>query len=173
MRRRSDSSPVMAGNTAPVENPARWLRGIALDLLARREHSVQELREKLLSKTGEDHASLVPDVINALENERLVSDERFAAVFVRYRAGKGYGPQVIRQELRQRGVMAELVAEAIESGEQDWFELARQACRKRFGSRPPKDWPETAKRLRFLQYRGFSGEQARQATGADACSDDD
>ena len=38
---------------------------------------------------------------------------------------------------------------------------------RRFGADLPDTWPEKAKQARFLQYRGFSGDQIRAALGPD------
>lgn len=35
-----------------------------------------------------------------------------------------------------------------------WSEVAQQAWRKKF-KQLPQDWPEKAKQIRYLQYRGF------------------
>jgi SOS response regulatory protein OraA/RecX len=42
---------------------------------------------------------------------------------------------------------------------------------RRFGPQPPQNWPEQARQARFLQYRGFSMDQIRAATGASVEAD--
>ena len=76
---------------------------MALDFLARREHSEHELRQKLKSR---DHDSDAVDaVLQQLKDERLQSDERFTESYVNHRFNAGSGPLKIRHELRQRGML--------------------------------------------------------------------
>lgn len=133
----------------------------AVELLARREHSAQELARKL--HTRGCAPVLVEAVLARLEAERLQSDARYAEVYLRQRSEKGYGPQRIRAELQERGVDERLISEAMrraeDEGEVDWFERAALVYARKFGGRPVVDLKDRAKRQRFLQYRGFSHEQ--------------
>ena len=106
--------------------------------------------------------------LDALVREGLLSDERFCEVFVRNRAGSGYGPLRIRQELTQRGIDEALAGQALAAVEADWAALAAEVRRRRFGERLPRGYPEWAKQARFLQYRGFGSETIRAALGGDA-----
>lgn len=137
------------------------LRDSALQLLGRREHSRRELRTKLAAKAGSTRA--LEALLDALEQQGLLSDARFAAGFVRARVARGQGPLRIRQELVQKGVGAETVALALEAQETDWFELAVSVRHKRFGADRPEHPKEYARQARFLGYRGFSQEQVRHA----------
>ena len=130
-------------------------------LLARREHSVEELRRKLLSK-GYLPETLDP-VIQKLAGKRLVSDERFISTFVHHHAKRGQGPVRIRAELRQQGIADSQVEEALRSPGFDWVQLAREVRRRKFGASAPRSLGERAKQARFLQYRGFDAEQLRAA----------
>jgi regulatory protein len=139
------------------------VRTAALALLAGRDFARRELARRL-SERGYPEP-LVEQVIESLASERLIGDERFAGQFVTQRAARGQGPLRIRQELAQRGVPAETVEQALEQAGEDWTGRAREVRRKRFGAALPADFRERAKQARFLQYRGFSGEQARAALG--------
>ena len=79
----------------------RSLRRIAMDFLARREHSEQELRQKL--KARADDADEVEAALHKLKDEGLQSDERFTEAYVHHRVNAGIGPLKIRYELRQKG----------------------------------------------------------------------
>lgn len=129
----------------------------AVGLLARREHSQREFETKLTTRGV--MPELIESVLNRLVDERLQSDERFAEAYLRQRSGKGYGPRRIVAELRERGVDDALVSaqfrEAVAQGEIDWYERAASVYSKKFGDRPIEDMKERAKRMRFLQYRGF------------------
>lgn len=123
-------------------------------LLARREHSRKELWQKLLIRADSEESLEV--VLVALESDRLLSDERFAEAFVRSRINRGLGPVRIKQELLQKGISSELIALQIEAFDEDWLQQAHSVNDKKFGATPIKDAKEQAKRVRYLQYRGFS-----------------
>ncbi len=131
-------------------------RETALRLLARREHSRQELVLKLGARGFQQQE--VTDVIDRLADEGLQSDVRFASSFTRYRINRGQGPLRIRAELQQRGVGNELITDALDSEGVDWLELAEEQRRKRFGERIPETATEQARQQRFLHHRGFSSE---------------
>src|SRR5690606_20032407 len=133
----------------------------AVRLLARREHGVEELKRKLAAK-GHD-ADAIERVVAALNAKRLVSDERFVSSFVHHHARRGQGPVRIRAELRQQGIAAEAIDEALRSSEIDWVETATQVRRRKFGTQAPRSAAERAKQARFLQYRGFTADQIRAA----------
>ena len=149
------------------------LRKKAMDLLARREHAVGELQRKLQAhvdgraKAKNLDASIIGDVLEKLQNEGLVSDERFTEAFVRYRCNNGYGPQRIQAELRERGVSEKIAGICLDFGDPQWFERALSVRNKRFGDDKPKDFKERARQARFLQYRGFTTDQARQVLDGD------
>lgn len=134
-------------------------------MLARREHSAAELFHKLRMR-GYDEAS-IQAVIDALGKEGLQSDVRYTENYIHSRIEKGYGPVRIVQELRQKGINDELIQLHLAEQEPDWLELAGQVRMKRFGRNMPRDLKEQAKQSRFLQQRGFSGEQISRLFRAD------
>jgi len=139
--------------------PDDALRQRALGLLARREHSRAELQRKL---TGpETDAAELGALIEHLATAGLQSDTRYAEAFVRSRIERGHGPIRIRQELRQRGVASDTAATALDEAEVDWSTQLAAVHRKRFGSAPPTDRRDLARRARFLAQRGFVTEQIR------------
>lgn len=132
------------------------LRSRALAMLARREHSQFELRQKLAELGGE--SAIIDAILNEFSTQNWQNDRRFTEVFIRYSARKGQGALNIRQELKQRGITdKEMVEELL--AEHDWFDLAQQTRSKKFGAEFPTERKEQARQLRFLQYRGFSSEQ--------------
>ena len=137
------------------------IRHAAVAMLARREHSCHELLQKL---TGKGHpAEPCEQALRELQAEGLLSDQRYAASYIRARAERGYGPERIRLELKEKGVSTSLIGAELQQAEADWFELALAVRIKRFGEMPPADYQERARQMRFLQYRGFSNEQIRHA----------
>lgn len=146
------------------------LKGRAFAMLGRREHTRAELRRKLEEKGGAKE--LVEPLLDELVDRKFQSDERFAEMYVRSRAERGYGPLVIRQELKEKGVSAELITEAMDASAYDWEEQAVQVRLKRFGEEQPSVPKEKARQMRFLQYRGFTGQQLKRAfSGSLADSD--
>ncbi len=140
-------------------------RLVAMDALARREHSRQELLARLEARFDLAREELC-QVLDDLESDGLLSDRRFAESFARYRLGRGQGKMRIRHDLRARGVSSELVDAALDGLAVDWGEQAREVLTRRFGSEPPGDYRERARRMRFLQQRGFSGDDIRAAVDA-------
>jgi len=151
---------VTADNTN-LESSAAELRLLAMNLLARREHSAEELCEKLVARC--EDPGIVRGVIERLTAQGLQSDERFVESFVRSRFQQGKGPLKITQELRQKGVSEPLVERELEAFDANWWQLARDVRLKRFGPLPPENPKAKAKQLRFLQYRGFTPDQAYTA----------
>ncbi len=94
-----------------------------------------------------------------LKTEGLQCDSRFTEAFVHDRVMRGYGPRHIAQELKQKGVAEELTEEFIDERESHWIEQMAAVRLKKFGDNLPEDYKEQARQSRFLQYRGFSGDQ--------------
>jgi regulatory protein len=136
------------------------VRATAMNLLARREHSTQELRDKLLARGFEDDD--IAPALQTLSREGLLSDERFTESFIHSRMQRGSGPVKIRAELRQRGVADEVITDWLDERDRVWLERAESVRCKKFGSALPVDYKEKARQARFLQYRGFSAEHTRQ-----------
>lgn len=140
------------------QDPAA-IRRAAMDLLARREHSRMELRNKLRRRFSP--AELIDEQLQRLADENLQSDVRFAESYLRQRIGRGYGPLRLRQELRERGLGEADCRRALDEVEVDWFRQAGEVLHKKFGDRAAADIRERARRVRFMQYRGFSEDQFR------------
>lgn len=129
------------------------MRNSALGSLARREHSCYELRQKLLHKFSDPQRT--EETIAWVSELGYLNDERFAGMFVRSSIGKGRGPERISRELQQKGVASTVIADALAENETDWVSLAEEILSRKF-PHPVQDYKDKAKRMRFLQYRGFS-----------------
>ncbi len=150
-------------------------RVAALRLLARREHTALELRQKLARR---DHPGEAIDAaLSSLAAESLLSDARFAVAYIEGRANRGVGPLRLLAELRKRGVDAALIEDTLDFSDVGWRHRAAVARAKRFGAALPQDMKARARQARFLQYRGFSAEQTRAALDAGpdefVCEDND
>jgi len=145
---------------ATTEIDLKQARKLALNWLGRREHSRNELYTKLQHKGCED--SVAEQVLDQLERERLLSDDRFIESLMQARRRRGYGPLRIRQELQEKGVAPEAIERWLDVGSRDWIEDLKRVRHKKFGGRLPRGYAERATQARFLQYRGFTFEQIQQ-----------
>jgi regulatory protein len=147
---------VVSGHTA--------VRTAAIALLVRRDYARAELEARLLSRGFA--ASEVTAAIEELAAAGSVDDARYAQHYVSYHSERGQGPIRIGAELRRHGLPAALIEAALAGGP-DWCALARRVRRVKFGTAEPANWAQKARQARFLQYRGFSSDHIRAATGAD------
>jgi regulatory protein len=129
-------------------------------MLSRREHSTRQVASGLRERGFAE--ALVEALLEELQSERLLDDERYAVQFVRARATRGQGPRRIRMELKEAGVDDSLVTRALETAP-DFHAVARALRRRRFGDALPEDHTERARQSRFLQYRGFSNDHIASA----------
>ena len=143
-----------------TEIDLKQARKLALNWLARREHSRGELYIKLQRKGCDE--SVAEQVLEQLERERLLSDDRFIESLMQARRRRGYGPLRIRQELKEKGVAPETIERWLDVGSRDWIEDMKRVRNKKFGGKIPKGYAERATQARFLQYRGFTFEQIQQ-----------
>jgi len=153
-----------------TEPPGRAARAAALDALARRDYSIEELRRKLLEK-GYD-ATVVAPLLEALCAEKLLDDRRFTENFVAYHAVRGQGPLRIGADLSRQGLPGSLVEECLE-GYPDWIVHLRKARAKKFGAGLPTHYADKQRQAKFLGYRGFTSAQIRMALGFDIDLDAD
>jgi len=161
------------------------LRQKALEYLAKREYSAQELQKKLLqlaqrhqhksrlqqredefagdesavdideTLSAETHAEIA-QIIADFQQKNWLSDQRFTEQIVHARQSK-FGTMKIAQELKQKGVSDTLISDAVQTLKQSELENARAVWRKKF-KHAPSDRNEWAKQARFLQSRGYSFE---------------
>ena len=150
------------------------LRARGVQWLAQREHSVSELRQKLLRHARvlqaatsvesidpvaddghpSDWPAAVEDTLVWLIAQGYLSDTRFVQSRVHVRAQR-FGNLRIRQELAEHQVeLSTEVALALQVSEAD---RARDVYARKFPS-PPSSTAEAAKQARFLRQRGFSAE---------------
>ncbi len=148
------------------------LRWLAFYYLSTREHSANELREKLLKK--EQDPQKIEELLQEFAEKGYQSDERTAFMLIREGIRKGRGRNRIKQDFYKRKItlpnnIDELIDIAnaetaeftdfvdMEKGEEqvNWLKLAVEARVKKYGREIPSEPKEKARQLRFLQYRGF------------------
>lgn len=203
-----------------MKRPPLSLKGQALALLARREHSRSELRQKLLAHAAKqakseaagragqaggsgaafpapsddletaffrpEGSSTAPDagaggwpgsmeelpepidpgpeveaVLDWLESQKYLSDQRFVESRVATRSGR-YGQARIRQELSRHGL--ELDADTARELRSTELARAREVWQRKFGEMAP-DAAGRARQARFLAARGFAADVVWRLVG--------
>jgi len=132
------------------------LKARALRYLVRREHSREELARKLAPHAASKE--ILEGTLNWLESTNKLSNQRFAEIRAHVLARK-YGAARIRQDLQSKGVSEAIAARAV--AELDDVAKAREILARKYRA-PATSREERAKRARFLQSRGFSGEVIRR-----------
>ena len=135
------------------------LKARALKYLSAREHSRIELGRKLsrYAEEGDD----VEALLDFLEKNNWLSQERFAESLVHRRAGR-YGNSRVLAELQQHGVKGEELDELKSGLKETEIARAREVWRRKF-NRVPQDAEDRSKQMRFLMARGFSQSAIRSA----------
>ena len=134
------------------------LKGRALRYLAMREHSRAELANKLAAhvEEGDD----LDAMLSELESKGFISAERVVDSVIHTKAAR-FGARRVAQELRHKGVDADLIANAMDRLRSTELQRARDVWQRRFGAQPATP-QERAKQMRFLASRGFGGDVVRQ-----------
>ena len=134
-----------------MAHDALTVRQRALNYLARREYTRDELYRKLLPYAEE--LDNLEDLLADFKARGWLSEQRFVEQVVHARSGR-YGSRYIAHELREKGVAEDLIAQALPQLKENDLETARTVWAKKFGTLP-EDSKERAKQMRFLQSRGF------------------
>ena len=152
------------------------LLNYAYSLLARREYSVCEVRQKLHSwllryqkseaedEAGEldptDQKKLILVIIKELQDQAYLSDERFTRLFIEQKQNiNGWGQQKIWQKLRQKGIDESIFVVL-------WSELESEVISEKIKNDVQRKWINLVQKqksqtevksalLRFLAGRGF------------------
>ena len=123
--------------------------------LSMREHSKQELADKLLKKNYEK--TLVMQCIEEFSEKDLQSDYRYAESFVRSKFNDHKGENFIRSSLRNKGISSLLIDKImLDYDQEDWLQKAILALEKKvFKSNLDKS-VQIKKQNAFLNSRGFT-----------------
>ena len=138
----------------PVQDASQLLER-ALALLARRAHGRAELARKL--QRYQPSPTMVDEVLARLESMGFVDDARFAEGVAGSLARSGRaGPARIAGKLRQHGIAAAGVKDAVGGLDTDWGASCRALARTRVARGEDLRDPKARARLvRFLAGRGF------------------
>lgn len=148
-----------------MKKKTRNAEEIALRLLARRDHSRRELRQKLLIR---DISPAEADaVLGSLTTRGFLDDGRYAfRMTVHLSAEKLMGPRRVRETLARKGVPAELLAAAQEEADRELppRERLQKLAEAKLKRRAPGDLNpgERRKWARFFYQRGFSWDDIRE-----------
>jgi regulatory protein len=142
-------------------------RARALDLLAIRDRSSEEVRTRL--RRAGFAPRTVDDVIVWLQGLGYLDDERFARSYALEKMRSGWGGRRVRQELWRKGVEREVVESVLAECEVDEESLRGQEdalwtqMQRRFGSKFRTDPEATERRLEgFLARRGYDWDSIAQ-----------
>lgn len=168
----------------------------AISLLSQREHSVLELRRKLLCVAREaqrkavmvlsadgrdddapavmadvavDLAHEVDDLLAWLQAQGYLDETRFVESRVHAREQR-FGSLRIKQELAQHGLS--LSADGQTALKATEMERATALWQRKFGGAATQDLAAKAKQSRFLMARGFAPDVIRRILRAPAAADD-
>ena len=130
----------------------------ALHLLAARELTVKQLRERLVDR--EHNREEVERAIEHLLDSKALDDARVAAIYVRTAIKiKGRGRLRVQRELQEIGVERDVASDALAEafGDVDERALIANAIKKKLRGKPKLSTPaEYARVYQFLLRQGFS-----------------
>ena len=146
---------------------------LALNKIARRPHTIHELRNKL----ADFPAEIVKLVIDDLIDKNYLNDFQFAQRYVQNRLNlKPRSFRAIESELKRKGVNPEVVKKAFAESEDlvDELEIALRLAKKKLPSYLRFDLLTKKNRLyQFLSRKGFDYEIIRQVFNKLNLKDDD
>jgi regulatory protein len=143
----------------PDHEIVQKLRNKAFQLLARREYSQHELRQKFKHLAPD---SICEEFLIELVEQGAQSDSRFADMLCRSRFNGGKGPVKLNHELNQHQIDLLVIEQAMSKYADRWSMSAETVRTRKFGEKRPKNYTEWAKQAKFLQQRGFTIEHIGQ-----------
>lgn len=127
----------------------------AIGALARRMHSVAELKRKLRARCQEE--STIENVVARLKHQKYLSDASYAAAYAGFRRdNEKFGRRRVITDLKVKGVHADVIEKAVDetySGV-DEEALARAFLRRKRLNKPSSN-KEAARIFRTLMRAGF------------------
>lgn len=131
---------------------------------SRAERCLQDIRKKLDS--WELPSEEQSRVIQHLQKEKFLNEERYANAFVRDKSRfNGWGIHKIRMELRRKNVPDEIIGNALSeiNPEETLQRLAELLKSKSRSIKANSEWEAKQKLIRFAAGRGFSLEDIEKA----------
>jgi regulatory protein len=149
------------------ESCCTLIRNKMLSLLARREHSAEELRRKLKQSSSilktVDSSDLLERCLQEMQEKGFQSDDRFARQYVESKlANKSHGPLKILAELFNRGIPREQANLVLnELGDQELWLKKSIECLEKFQKKGKTLTPQTLSQK--LYQKGFTWETIEKA----------
>lgn len=145
----------------------------AVQLLAQRNHSSSELKQKLsifyfkkfstdLESSAQSINVHIDAVIEYCLSHHWLDDKHYIEQYINMRSRKGYGQNRILMELKQRGLPQSLIQYQLHQTELDWIEIGLIQTQKKFHISNKNDLPQKVKIFQFLTYRGFQQDEIKQ-----------
>lgn len=130
------------------------------DLLSRRDHSVKELKTKLLRTVDEENADRA---IAKMLDYGYLNDEKYARSLVSYLSQtKNMSSSFIKQELYKRGIPSDIISNALEDVEIDNIASVVELIQTKYASKLSS--PDGEKKvIAALMRKGFSYSDIRYA----------
>jgi len=123
--------------------------------LSMREHSKQELVDKLLKKDYEK--DLIMQCVEEFSEKDLQSDYRYAESFARAKFNDHKGEIFIRSSLREKGITTSLIDKIMLNYDyEDWLNQAILALEKKVFKTNLDQSDQKRKQNAFLNNRGFT-----------------
>lgn len=132
---------------------------LLVEMLSRRDHGVEEIRQKLKAYGFRD-VEIERSISRALDN-RFLNDDRFVRNFIEERKRRGWGRRRIELELKRKGVSLDSIAGYPDSffSQEDDFERAINVVKRK----PIPSTRAFEKLVRHLMTKGFSYSVAADA----------
>ncbi len=142
-------------------DPETAVRSILLRRLSHAPRTRAELEKDLVRRGADPEVSA--QVLDRFEEVGLIDDASYARMWVESRhRGKALARSVLKQELRQRGVDAEFIDDAIEHIDDDAeYQRAREFAERKARVKPGEDLAKAMSRL--------AGQLARKGYPAGVC----
>lgn len=159
--RAGDVEPGAERDLGPPADPESVARKILLDQLTGRARTRAELADKLAAKDVPDDIAVM--LLDRFEEVGLIDDQAFAREWVAQRqSGKGLARRALAQELRRKGIEAELATEVLDEVDPDAeVEAARMLVRAKLRSVRGLDRDKAVRRLvGMLARKGHSSSVA-------------
>lgn len=130
------------------------------DLLSRRDHSIKELKTKLLRTVDEVNAD---KAIDKMIEYGYLNDEKYAENLVKYLSqSKNMSSYFIKQEMYKRGISSEIVADLFEEIEIDNIHSVEELILSKYKNKINSD-DGIKKVISSLMRKGFSYYDIRKA----------
>lgn len=135
----------------------------ALYLIAHRDHSKKELRDKIRRTCSKEAAEAASE---KMEELGLVNDELYAERYAKeLMKRKHMAPRAIRYKLKEKGIASEIIDEVIEELEFDPQSEIKTIVEKKY---PNYDDPKVYRRAAaYLQRMGYSFSDIKSALNTD------